>query len=118
GLVAAATIPATVAMLRGAHDYVKPRPYHSNFILNDEKRALDYLAADKQPGGVVARATYLGLIVPARTGRHTYAGSCLWSEPHCGARIVNTRALFVGQYGPSAARAFVRSTGGRLLLQD
>jgi hypothetical protein len=117
-LVVAATIPATVAMLYQAHHYVKPRPYHSNFIRHDEKRALDYLSADQQPGGVLARATYLGLIVPAKTGRHTYAGTCLWSEPHCGARIVDTRALFVGRYGPGEARAFVRSTGARFLLKD
>ena len=48
----------------------------------DEKRALDYLARDKDPGSVMTRS-YLGALVPGRTGRRTYVGDCLWSEPGC-----------------------------------
>jgi hypothetical protein len=116
-LVAAATIPATIAMLRGAHAYVDPAPQNANFITKGERRALDYLSRDKQPGGVLAR-NYFGLIVPAETDRRTYIGLCLWSEPHCIKRMNDTIALMDGSDRPAAARAFVRSTGARFVLQD
>lgn len=116
-LVAAATIPATVAMLRGAHAYVDPMPDNANFITGSERRALDYLRSDPRPGGVLAR-NYFGLIVPAETNRRTYIGLCLWSEPHCLRRMNETIALMDGGYSPAVGRAFVRSTGARFVLQD
>lgn len=116
-LVAAATIPATISMLSGAHAYVDPMPQNANFITGSERRALDYLRDDPRPGGVLAR-NYFGLIVPAQTGRRTYIGLCLWSEPHCITRMNNAIALMDGKYRPAAARAFVRSTGARFVLQD
>jgi hypothetical protein len=116
-LVAAATIPAGIAMLRGAHAYVDPTSYNANFISGSERRALDYLYSHKQPGGVLAR-NYFGLIVPAETGRRTYIGLCLWSEPHCIRRMNDTIALMDGNDRPAAAQAFVRSTGARFVLQD
>jgi hypothetical protein len=116
-LVAAATIPATVGMLRGAHPYVDPAPQNANFIPASEARALDYLREDPQPGGVLAR-NYFGLIVPAETNRRTYIGLCLWSEPHCVRRMDDTIALMDGDDRPGAAQAFVRSTGARFVLQD
>ena len=58
------------------------------------------------------------MVVPAETGRRTYAGGCLWSEPHCAARIVNTRDLFLGWLSAAKAQAYVRSTGARFLLKD
>ena len=116
-LIAAATIPATVAMLRGAHSYVDPMPDNANFITGSDRRALDYLRTDPRPGGVLAR-NYFGLIVPAETNRRTYIGLCLWSEPHCIRRMNDTIALMDGSYRPVAAQAFVRSTGARFVLQD
>lgn len=116
-LVAAATIPATITMLSGAHAYVDPMPQNANFITGSERRALGYLRDDPRPGGVLAR-NYFGLIVPAETGRHTYIGLCLWSEPHCITRMNDTIRLMDGNYRPAAARAFVRSTGARFVLQD
>jgi hypothetical protein len=67
---------------------------------------------------VLARATYVGLIVPAETGRRTYVGTCLWSQPNCDQRVVATANLFTGADSPAQARAFVRSTGARFLLED
>jgi hypothetical protein len=116
-LVAAATIPASISMLRGAHPYVDPMPQNSNFITGSERDALDFLLNDPRPGGVLAR-NYFGLIVPAETNRRTYIGLCLWSEPHCITRMSNTISLMDGDYRPAAARAFVRSTGARFVLQD
>jgi hypothetical protein len=117
-LVAAATIPGSVSQLKAAHYWASPQGHNANFIYTGERHALDYLAANRQPGGVLARATYLGLIVPAETGRRTYVGGCLWSEPNCAARIVNTRDLFLGSLSAGNARAYVRSTGARFLVKD
>jgi hypothetical protein len=117
-VVAAATIPGSVSQLKAAKYWASPQGHNANFIYTGERRALDYLAADKQPGGVLARATYLGLIVPAETGRRTYVGGCLWSEPHCVDRIVNTRDLFLGSLSAANAQAYVRSTGARFLVKD
>jgi hypothetical protein len=117
-VVAAATIPGSISQLKAAKYWASPQGHNANFVYTDERRALDYLASDRQPGGVLARATYLGLIVPAETGRRTYVGGCLWSEPNCSARIVNTRDLFIGSLKPAAARSYVRSTGARFLLKD
>lgn len=116
-LVAAFTIPAVVDELRIAHRLVAPRLGTANFITDDERRALDYLAGDAAPGGVVARS-YLGALVPGATGRRSYVGDCLWSQPHCDARLVAVRSLFGGSLTRSAARAFVRSSGARFLLAD
>jgi hypothetical protein len=117
-LVAAATIPGSVSQLKAAKYWATPEGHNANFIFEPERQALDYLASNPRPGGVLARATYLGLIVPAETGRRTYVGGCLWSEPHCVARIIDTRDLFSGAYSPSRAQAYVRSTGARFLLKD
>jgi hypothetical protein len=117
-VVAAATIPGSVSQLKAAKYWASPQGHNANFVYTDERRALDYLASDRRPGGVLARATYLGLIIPAETGRRTYVGGCLWSEPNCSARIVNTRDLFIGSLKPGDARSYVRSTGARFLLKD
>ena len=60
----------------------------------------------------------LGDAVPGFTGRRTYAGDCLWSEPNCSGRAVNTRWLFSGTATPAAARRFVLGTGARFVLAD
>ena len=117
-LVAAATIPGSVSQLKAAKYWASPQGHNANFIYTGERQALDYLAADKTPGGVLARATYLGVVVPAETGRRTYAAGCLWSEPHCVDRIVNTRDLFLGSLSAANAQAYVRSTGARFLVKD
>lgn len=117
-VVAAATIPASVSTISLANSWVRPYSYRATFIPRGERSAFHYLATNKQRGGVLARATYVGLIVPAETGRHTYVGTCLWSQPNCDQRVVATANLFNGVDGAAAARAFVRSTGARFLLED
>ena len=74
----------------------------------DERSALDYLADDKEPGSVITQP-YLGVDVPGRTGRRTYVGNCLWSEPNCPGRATISRALFNGNLTPASARSFVRA---------
>jgi hypothetical protein len=116
-LVAVATIPATVYELRIAHYYPQPSRHNANFIAPGERKALDYLRDDPDPGGVLTRG-YLGVLVPARTGRSTYVGDCIWSEPGCSVRQSNVWNLFESGFSPAQARKFVRSTGARFLLRD
>jgi hypothetical protein len=116
--IALVTIPATVFELSNAIDILKPAPeQNANFITKDENDALRYLAADRAPGGVLTRS-YLGAIVPAKTGRRTFIGDCLWSEPDCNGRTIDTMALFDGSMAPADARHYVLSTGARFVLAD
>jgi hypothetical protein len=116
-VVAAATIPASVSTISLANSWVRPYTYRATFIARGEQRALRYLADRRDQGGVLAN-THIGLIVPATTGRHTYSGECLWSQPHCQARMTTSNDLFTGVYNSARARAFVRSTGARFVLKD
>ncbi len=116
-LVALFTIPTTVKELSIAHSLAAPTRGNANFIEGDERTALDYLADLKEPGSVIAQP-YLGAAVPGRTGRHTYVGNCLWSEPDCPGRAQESRALFRGKLSPAAARSFVRASGARFVLAD
>jgi hypothetical protein len=115
--VALFTIPATVKELSIAHALAAPTPENANFIKRDERTALSYLAHDKQPGSVMTRS-YLGAAVPGKTGRRTYVGDCLWSEPQCLGLTANAATLFQGSMTPAAAQQFVLSSGARFLLAD
>jgi hypothetical protein len=118
GVVIAATVPATVSELATARSAVKPAPgANPNFITRDEHAALRYLAKDRQPGGVLTRF-YLGTVVPAETGRHTFVGSCLWSEPDCTPRAQITQMVFDEELPAGAARWFVQQIGARFVLAD
>jgi hypothetical protein len=116
-VLGAATIPATAFELSVAHEFMAPTAGNANFIARDEKRALDYLAAEQGSGGVLTRF-YLGSIVPARTGRRTFVGNCVWSEPRCTPRAQVAQKLFDGTLSPPAARRFVHRTGARFVLTD
>jgi hypothetical protein len=119
-LVAAFTVPATISELKLARQMVAYRPGDNNFIRKPERRALDYLARDRRPGGVVTRV-YLGELVPGVTGRRTFVGDCLWSQPNCPGRMSAVHDLFTGNTTPVAARRFVAvlaSRKARFLLQD
>ena len=115
--VAVLTIPTTFDELKIARELAAPTSGNANFINRNERRALDYLASDRVPGGVLTES-YLGTAVPGETGRRTYVGDCLWSEPDCTARAQDTQALFSGAMSPSAARSFVLGTRARFVLAD
>ena len=115
--VALFTIPATVKELSIAHSLAAPTPENANFIKRDERTALIYLAHDKQPGSVMTRS-YLGAAVPGKTGRRTYVGDCLWSEPQCLGLTANAATLFQGSMTPATARSFVLNSGARFVLAD
>ena len=115
--IAVVTIPATVWELHAVTALVTPTPGNPNFVTNDEQRALDYLARNPQPGGVLTRF-YLGTVVPAQTDRRTYVGNCLWSQPDCSGRAKITEDLLEGSLRPAAARSLVLSSGARFVLGD
>jgi hypothetical protein len=116
-VVALFTVPTTVRELSIAHGLAAPTPGNANFIDRDERSALDYLADSREPGSVMTQP-YLGAAVPGRTGRRTYVGNCLWSEPDCNGRTTTSRALFSGSLTPSVARSFVMTSGARFVLAD
>ena len=115
--VAALTIPAAVYLLNFARHWAAPQTDNANFIQRDEHRALQYLAKDPDPGGVLARS-YMGQVIPATTGRRTLVGDCLWSEPNCYVRVQAARDLFHGDLQPEDARQFVEQSGARFVLSD
>jgi len=120
-VVALFTIPATLKELSIAHTLAAPTPENANFIRHDERTAINYLAHNKEPGSVLTRS-YLGAAVPGRTGRKTYVGDCLWSEPGCLTLTANAQWLFIqepgGQPTPAEARSLVLNSGARFLLAD
>jgi hypothetical protein len=61
---------------------------------------------------------YLGTLVPAATGRRTFIGDCLWSEPNCIPRAHVAQTLFNGRMSSRRARSFVKGTGARFVLSD
>jgi hypothetical protein len=115
--VALFTIPATIKELSIAHSLTAPTAGNANFITRDERNAMNYLLHDKVPGSVMTRS-YLGAAVPGKTGRRTYVGDCLWSEPSCLGLTANAATLFQGSLSPTAAQSFVLNSGARFVLAD
>ena len=113
-LVLALTVPVAVDKLGVAHGLVKD----NKIFTADERRALQYLARNPEPGGVLT-PIHLGALVPFETGRHTYIGDCYWSLPGCASRNVNSwLVVHWARILPRYARAFVWSTGARFLVKD
>jgi hypothetical protein len=115
GVVALGVIPANAYALATAHNFVDPAGGNANFITHDEHAALRYLARNPDPGGVLTQF-YLGEAVPGATGRRTFVGNCLWSEPNCMPRSEAADALFRGQDTVAQAQQLVRQSGARFLL--
>jgi hypothetical protein len=114
-VIALGIIPANAYALATAHTYVDPAGGNANFITHDEHAALHYLAKSTVPGGVLTQF-YLGEAVPGATGRRTFVGNCLWSEPNCMPRSAAADALFRGQDTQAQAEQLVRQSGARFLL--
>jgi hypothetical protein len=81
-----------------------------------DRAALRWVGADAPAGGVLA-PTPFAAVIPAQTGRAVWVGHGDWS-PDYPARARDAARLFGGRMGDAAARAFVRSTGARLLVAD
>jgi hypothetical protein len=115
--VAAVTIPTVYWELRDAKTLAAPAPGNANFITRGERDALRYLAADRTPGGVLTRF-YLGAVVPAETGRRTFIGDCLWSQPGCSWRAQLAQQLLDGTIPGAQAQEIVNQIGARFVLAD
>jgi hypothetical protein len=115
--VAAATIPGIVYQMHSSKQLAAPSPGNANFITRDERSALRYLAKDPIRGGVLTRF-YLGTVVPAETGRRTFIGTCLWSQPNCTAKAQIAQMVLDGTLPAATARWFIQLTGARFLLAD
>ena len=102
-LVALFTIPTTFEELKIAQGLAAPTTNNANFIQPNERDALNYLENLKEPGSVLTRS-YLGAYVPGKTGRRTYVGDCLWSEPGCLTLTNNANTLFHGSLTPADAQ--------------
>jgi hypothetical protein len=116
-VLAVATIPGAISQLHTAAQLAVPRRGNPTFIRGDEQSALRYLARDPVPGGVFTRF-YLGDLVPAETGRRTFVGDCLWSEPNCGVRALYSQQVFRNTVPAETARRLVRQSGARFVLAD
>jgi hypothetical protein len=116
-VVAIATVPASVVFMVNAYHWMRPQRNDGNFIYHSEQRALSFLARDPTPGAVLAEY-YLGAVIPAETGRHTYIGDVLWSVPNYDRRFALTFNLFQWPLTNRDAQRFVRSTGVRFVLED
>jgi hypothetical protein len=111
------TVPATADELKIGRQLASPTVGNANFIERDERAALDYLEDSRVPGGVLTRS-YLGAMVPEKTGRRTWIGDCVWSQPGCYTRSRVAQALFAGTLSPRDSRALVRTSGAAFVLAD
>ena len=87
-----------------------------HFLTDGEHDALTALSRDPRPGGVLT-PVYMGLLVPAYTGRETWVGAGSWT-PDFTARQQQAERLFAGRLNPTQAAALVRRSGARFLLSD
>jgi hypothetical protein len=113
--LAVMVVPGTVHRFEVAVNSIRAAgdPY---FVFAGEARALDALAADPRPGGVLAPA-YAGHMIPYRTGREVYVGALSWT-PDWERRVIETRALFEGSMPPATAQALARRSGARFAFTD
>jgi hypothetical protein len=87
-----------------------------HFLTDGEHDALSALAKDPQAGGVLT-PVYMGLLVPAYTGRETWVGAGSWT-PDFSRRQLETDALFADKLTPAQAKALVQRSHARFLLSD
>lgn len=113
----AITVPVTVHELARFAPWVMPGRSQVNFMPEEEADALQYVAAQPEPGGVLTDA-HLGLAVPAETGRRTFIGDQYWSQPDFQQKLKEVDYLLMGWMRARQARAFVLGTGARFVIDD
>ena len=108
-------VPGTIHKFDVAVESVRAAgdPY---FVFRGEQQAMDALAADPRPGGVLAPA-YDGHMLPYKTGREVYVGALSWT-PDWDLRVRLTQRLFEQGMRVPQARHFVRATGARFVFTD
>lgn len=108
-------VPGTIYRADHLRDAVN-RGYQPFFLEDGERDALRWLDAEPEAGGVLT-PVYLGLAVPAYTGRETYIGAGSWT-PDFDRRLEEMERLFGGRMTPEEAERVVRASGARFLLSD
>ena len=116
-LILCFTLPTTYYEMKQAATNARPRTQNANFITRGDRDALRFMRTYPVPGGVLARF-YIGAAVPALTGRHTYVGNCIWSEPDCRGRSALTSSLINASLTPAQTQAFVLSTHAHFVFAD
>jgi hypothetical protein len=113
--VAVAILPGAAYELKTFRDSERSgaAPY---WLRADDHDALVYLDHLKVTGGVLARE-YIGMAVPAFTGRHTWVGEFTWT-PDFSRRAALAEQLMDGRMSAAAAQRFVSATGARFVLAD
>jgi hypothetical protein len=108
-------LPGTIHRIDVARQSIQAAgdPY---FVFPGEQSAMDALADDPRPGGVLAPA-YDGHMLPYKTGREVYVGALSWT-PDWDLRVRLTQKLFEEGMPVSQARHFVRATGARFVFTD
>jgi hypothetical protein len=108
-------VPGTVYRVDKLRDAVK-RGYQPFFLEDGERDALRWLDTEPEAGGVLT-PVYLGVAVPAYTGRETYIGAGSWT-PDFDRRRAEMEDLFAGRLRAREAERLVRASGARFLLGD
>lgn len=113
--VAALTLPGlvyeSIRLRRSVRANVAPYA-----LAPGERRALSYLEGSRHPGGVLARF-YLGMTVPAFSGRPTWVGQFAWTPDFDRRMLLADQLLTGGLPGPQARRLVAR-TGAAFVLAD
>lgn len=113
--VAALTLPGlvyeSITLRRSVRANVAPYA-----LAPGERRALSYLEGSRHPGGVLARF-YLGMTVPAFSGRPTWVGQFAWTPDFDRRMLLADQLLTGGLPGPQARRLVAR-TGAAFVLAD
>lgn len=86
------------------------------YLPSPDADALHWVDLHAPAGGVLA-PTPFAVIVPSQTGRHVWVGHGYWSRGY-EVQAKQADRLFGGRMAPGEARAFVASTGARILVAD
>ncbi len=113
--IALLTLPGLAYQLDTFASNVDHR-YAPYWLTDSENAALRYLKRAPERGGVLS-GYYLGMTVPAFTGRGTWVGHYVWT-PDFSARVAATDQLFDGRLTAPQARALVSATGAAYVLDD
>jgi hypothetical protein len=86
------------------------------YLPASDARALDWVSAHAPAGGILA-PTPFAAVVPSQTGRPVWVGHGYWSADYR-TQAREADRLFGGRMSAAASRAFVASTGARILVSD
>ena len=104
--------------LRAGHRARVRRPGRRQRQLHHPRRARGAAlpGQEPRPGRACSRSSTSARRCPGATGRRTFVGNCLWSEPNCMPRSAAADALFRGQDTRDAGAAAGAQSGARFLL--